>query len=98
MMTEKTMFRLNSFEFIPGELYVFSPQAYPCPEQEVCGIFDAYCNGRVRLEVVMYGIGSFRYDCWLSEDYRYVRIAQRDEIRDFGFNYGYEWGRLKVIK
>lgn len=78
-------------ELIPGEVYVFSRR--PDDEEIIIGILDIFDGRTAILEAAQF-IGSspkIMYCVRLTADYKLVRLARRDEIRDFCFNYGYEY-------
>ncbi len=87
--TANDMVRVDDFSFAAGGVYLFAVCPRGTSACGVFGIFDRFDGGRIRLEALWYGGGDLRYDECLPPDYRYVRAARSEEIRDFYFLYGY---------
>ncbi len=72
---------------IPGELYLFHRTDPECPaDGSLFGIFDEEISGAVYLESCIYDLHRFRLACRLPEGYRFRRLADRSELRDYVFN------------
>lgn len=70
--------------FIPGELYLFHPSDYACPaEESLWGVFDKTENGTILLESSSHDLKYFRVWHPLTDEYRFARLASRDELRDY---------------
>lgn len=70
--------------FIQGELYLYHPSDPHCPpESSLWGVFDRTADGYLLLESCSRDLFSFRCRIQLPHAYRYVRLASRDELRDY---------------
>lgn len=70
--------------FIPGELYLFHPTDPACPaEESLWGVFDKTENGTILLESSSHDLKYFRVWHPLTDEYRFARLASRDELRDY---------------
>lgn len=87
--------RFHSSHFVSGELYLFHRSEPTCPTQGgLYGIFDKTVRGGVYLESSSEDLQHFRLWHRLPSGYRYSRLANRAELRDFIFNLScYEYCR-----
>lgn len=84
------MKQLDTLSFRPGDLYVFSPTDTESPEQTLLGIYDCHdSSGCIRLEAASHDYNTFQQRIRLADTYRFVRMATRDELRDFCYNMGW---------
>jgi len=90
---------LKNYRLIPGRTYVFAENPTDSTGF-IIGIFDRRCGGRVILEAssLQNRRSAIRYGPELPAAYAFVRPALSDEVRDFGFNYGYECGRRSALR
>lgn len=72
-----------------GEVYLFSQEDAQCPsETSLWGLYDKTEHGNIYLECRTSDLVHFENNVMLPETYRYVRLAERDELRDFSFCLG----------
>lgn len=75
---------IDSFDFTPGELYIFYPEAaVGHADKPVWGVFDKRLGGRIYLESSSSDIAHFEMWHALPECYRRCRLSSRDELRDY---------------
>ena len=83
------MRRVSRFHFEPGTVYLFTESRKDEPEYGLFGLFDCMDRGKIKLEAVQHRPCGLRYEEYLPDEYRYVRKAKGDEIRDFCYLHGY---------
>jgi len=77
-------------QFIAGELYVFYETDCDCPaDSSLFGIFDKETSDGIYLESSSRDFVHFCLWHRLPPEYRYCRLASRDELRDYIFNPAY---------
>lgn len=70
--------------FMAGELYLFHPADPACPaEESLWGVFDKTENDTIFLESSSHDLKYFRVWHPLADEYRFARLASRDELRDY---------------
>jgi len=84
--------------FIAGELYVFHASDCTCPaDGSLFGMFDKETSAGIYLESSSRDLVDFHLWHRLSDEYRYCRLATRDELRDYIFNLAcYECGHTRI--
>jgi len=84
-------------QFIAGELYVFHATDCTCPaDGSLFGIFDKETSAGICLESSSRDFVHFCLWHRLPPEYRYCRLASRDELRDYIFNLVcYECGQAR---
>ena len=80
--------------FMAGELYLFHPADPACPaEESLWGVFDKTENDTIFLESSSRDLKYFRVWHPLADEYRFARLASRDELRDYAMKLArYEYG------
>lgn len=78
-------------------VYLFTESRKDEPEYGLFGLFDCMDRGKIKLEAVQHRPCGLRYEEYLPDEYRYVRKAKGDEIRDFCYLHGYDRCRIERL-
>ena len=86
---KRELISIDQIEFETGELYLFSTSEYNSSEEEcLWGVFDKTEPAKVCLETSSRNMVTFKKFVNLPPEYRYCRLASRDELRDYTYNQG----------
>ena len=78
---------LADFEFVSGEIYLFHRSDPDCPrDSSLWGVFDRRIGNTIYLESSTTDYRRFRLWHRLPRTYRYCRLADRNELRDYVSN------------
>lgn len=83
------MERIEKIAFTAGELYAFARAEEHYEGALLWGIFEGRDEqGAIRLESASCDYLNFRLHDRLPGEYRFARLASRNELRDYAFNMG----------